>query len=121
MSNNKCFSTYDVRGYTVSLDGHTWYRHICLAHPEIEPYLREVQDAVETPVYIIRSTVKETSDLYVNPLPHRDLFVKVIVDFDEREDEGAVRTALLQKNISSADKSGGVLYADPKRSPAFPL
>lgn len=121
MSNNKCFSTYDVRGYTVSLDEQTWHRHICVGHPEMEYYFKEVQDTVEAPMYIIQSSVKATSNLYVNPLPYRDLFVKVIVDFHKSEDEGVIRTALLQKNLSSADKSGGVLYADPKRSPKFPL
>ena len=107
------FSTIDIFGRIVILTSDTWQTHICIRHPEVEPYLREIKQTIEEPCLVTKSSSEPNSQLYFDRPLRRDLYLKVVVDIDDNN-TGDVATALLQKRLAGADTQGGVLYVNKK-------
>lgn len=105
------FKTKDYSGMPVVLSKNTWDNHICIRHPEMKPYLKEVQETIEQPRIVAKSSISPESQIYFNRPLRRDLYMKVVVDI-LADNTGDVATALLQKDLQGAEIPGGIIYVD---------
>lgn len=112
------FSTTDPYGREIKLTKETWYDHICVRHPELKPLLKEIQETIENPSIIAKSSSKpdDTQIYFDRPLSnykYKNLYLKVVVDLNE-DNTGAVATSLLQKDFQGATVPGGMIYVKKK-------
>ena len=63
MSSN-LFQTQDVFGNDVCLPNTRWHEHILVIHPEVQPFLAEIEDAIRNPHCIYTSWSNRYTKLF---------------------------------------------------------
>lgn len=135
------FSTTDVFKRKVDLKQSTWEDKILNtsgdnvnhqhgnSHPEMNDYLDQIQQTIESPLYIIRDMMETTANnqAVIVPNPKREEFyrvyndetanklqgLKVIIEYDDDSSvavHGEVVTTHKVSKVSSISTSGGIIY-----------
>jgi len=104
------FKVKDPEGYEISLDIDTWELHIIVRHPEMKNCLDLVKRTVESPEVVQQSPdARETCFYYrlsgKRLLRRTDLYVSVVVNRNNEEKTGLVRTAHLTRKIRQGGKT----------------
>lgn len=93
------FEVKDPEGRIIRLTGSRWKNHIIIAHPEMKPHYEKIQKTIIEP-NVIGESLQSTSLLYSNnELMASNLYVNVIVGFDDKYEEGNVRTSYLSASL----------------------
>lgn len=94
------FEVKDPQGRVIRLATSTWNRHIIIRHPEMKGHRQKVQKTVVDPNVLIESSKGDYSLIYSNnELIFSNLYVHVVVGFDDKYKEGNVRTSYLSPNL----------------------
>jgi len=104
-TNGKDLRVVDPRGYTISLQMETWERHIIVGHPEIHDMLDLVAETLSSPQVVMEQQQALGSVCFYYRLTGRsfyrrnDIYMSVVVDSDDANKVGVVKTAHLVKEI----------------------
>ncbi len=100
------FSVRDVFGDTVCLSDARWQRHILATHPEVGPYLLQLETALTEPDCVYSSSSDPDAKLFyrrgITQGRYRNLYLKVVVSY--ASSPASVKTAFF-----SAGLTGGKL------------
>jgi hypothetical protein len=81
------FTTEDVWDEAVTLPEQQWQQHILVRHPEVGPYLAQIEDTVHAPDCVFSSEVRSDAKIFYkrhsDTGAYRQLYLKVVVGYDE--------------------------------------
>lgn len=95
----------DPRGKKVILSEVLWEKHILEEHPGMKQLLREIGLSITHPYLgaIYSDTGSKKRNVYYYRLRRRDLYVKVVVEFNS-ESNGEIKTAFLTDSPKKGEK-----------------
>jgi hypothetical protein len=100
------FQVTDVFGELVRLPAARWQGHILAVHPEMQPYLAEMEDAIAHPHCVYESESDPYTKLFyqrgAGQGKHRNLYLKVAVSY-------AIQPAVIKTAFFTATLTGGKL------------
>jgi len=102
----------DPEGYHVTLNIDTWETHIVVRHPEVKPLLDVLKRTIEEPELIQRAGHGRNTFFYYRITGRRtlrrdDLYLSVVVERDNHEKSGVVKTAYL---VRRPRKDGKIIW-----------
>ena len=96
------FQVTDVFGDTVCLPDRRWYGHILLIHPEIRPFLNELETTIQRPDCVYSSESDADVKLFykrgIGQGKYRNLYLKVVVSY--RTQPAIVKTAFFTNALT---------------------
>ena len=85
MSSN-LFKIQDILGNDVCLPDVRWHDHILVIHPEVQPFLTEIKDAIRNPHCVYTSPNDPHARLFykrgITQGKYRNLYIKVVVSYE---------------------------------------
>lgn len=95
----------DMHGREVRLEDETWYVKICVGHPELEPMLDQVEQAITSPDVLTADAHHSDRECYYLRHTARDRrpLLKVCVSFERGPEEGRIITAYLVTSIPTKE------------------
>lgn len=100
------FQVTDVFGEIVCLSDTRWQGHILAAHPEMKPYVAEVEDTIAHPHCVYESENDPDAKLFYRrgavQGKYRNLYLKVVVSY-------ATQPAVLKTAFFTTSLTGGKL------------
>ena len=85
--NRILFQTVDIFGNLVELTEERWKTHILTGHYEVEPYIEQIKETIESPDCIFESRYESDTKLFykrgITQGKHRNLYMKVVVSYSE--------------------------------------
>ena len=97
---DKLFEVKDPEGRIIRLASSTWNAHIIIRHPEMKHHYENIQKAITNPNVITENYERDYSLSYSNnELTLSNLYVNVVVGFDDKYKEGNIRTSYLSPRL----------------------
>lgn len=95
----------DVFGEGVTLSDGRWQGHILAAHPEMQPYLAQIEEAIRNPTCVYSSENDPNSRLFYRRGAalgkYKNLYLKVVVSYSSLP--ATVRTAFFTTSLTGGD------------------
>jgi hypothetical protein len=79
------FEVMDVFGEPVQLPEARWTSHVLASHPEMQPHLESIQQAIQTPHFVLASDSAPSAKLFYQcgavQDKYKNLYLKVVVSY----------------------------------------
>ncbi len=114
------FTAKSPTGYDIVCTTETWDNIVSTKHPVMKDNQNKVVDAITEPVAIFRSSQAENRHVYFGGKttysPYKNsFFTKVVVEVDENNKTGEIKSSWPQMQIAGGIvEDGGLLYVKPK-------
>jgi len=96
------FQIQDVFGNDVCLPNARWHEHILVIHPEVQPFLAEIEDSIRNPHCVYASRSDTHAKLFykrgITQGKYRNLYIKVVVSYEMRP--AIVKTAFFTASLT---------------------
>ena len=85
--NRILFQAVDIFGNLVELTEERWETHILTGHYEVEPYIEQIKETIESPDCIFESRYEYDTKLFykrgITQGKYKNLYMKVVVSYSE--------------------------------------
>lgn len=106
MDEDLMFKVGDPEGRTITLVKTTWMNHIIYRHPEMEGHYENIIETITQPNIIGQSAQYDLTLIYANnDVTASNLYVNVVVGFDDKYEMGLVRTSHLSASLLDIKKT----------------